>query len=375
MMFFGPGIDGEHSIPTADMIDFTPSRLALFGIDSRPFGLDGTALLRYDGTPIRDRVPVDGIPSSAEVVITGPVKRPTQLASADLSIASVRDVQPGEVAADVPWSVLVGLRTAPRRTPRLTDEATMLYEFNAAELSVFGLEDEATWIVEAAAPVRTKSLRLPLDKITQAIRMTAGDLVQELKVPRVLAVRLVSLELPTLPDWLQSIVHNARRRIVPLRFVPRRLPAGSTTSKPLSNILLDAGTFFTFTRHAGARVDGARIVTAEQAIAEAMRATPAASSLPVVWSAFRDAARMSKTHSVEAHDAAIASLRAAANTLPAGVGAGVLAAVTNLQNRVLKFPPPANDRERVDLGIRMLQRIVQSRETLTLRVPGVHSGW
>ena len=25
MMFFGPGIDGEHSIPAADMIDFTPS--------------------------------------------------------------------------------------------------------------------------------------------------------------------------------------------------------------------------------------------------------------------------------------------------------------------------------------------------------------
>ena len=82
MMFFGPGIDGEHSIPTADMIDFTPTVLALFGIDSRPFGLDGTALLRYDGTPIRDRLPVDGIPASAEVVITGPVKRPTQLASA-----------------------------------------------------------------------------------------------------------------------------------------------------------------------------------------------------------------------------------------------------------------------------------------------------
>ena len=67
MMFFGPGIDGEHTIPTADMIDFTPTVLALFGIDSRPFGLDGTALLRYDGTPIRDRLPVDGIPASAEV--------------------------------------------------------------------------------------------------------------------------------------------------------------------------------------------------------------------------------------------------------------------------------------------------------------------
>ena len=251
----------------------------------------------------------------------------------------------------------------------------MLYEFDAAELSVFGLEGEATWIVEQAAPVRTKSLRLPLDKVTQAIRMTAGDLVQELKVPRLLAVRLVSLELPALPDWLRFIVHNARQRIVPLRFVPRRLPAGSTTSKPLSNILLDAGTFFTFTRHAGARADGARIIAAEQAIAEAMRASPAASRLPVVWSAFRDAARTSKTHSVEAHDAAIASLRAAANTLPAGVGAGVLAAVTNLQNRVLKFPPPANDRERVDIGFRMLQRIVQSRETLTLRVPGVHRSW
>jgi hypothetical protein len=185
----------------------------------------------------------------------------------------------------------------------------------------------------------------------------------------------VSLELPALPDWLRFIVHDARRRIVPLRFVPRRLPAGSTTSKPLSNILLDAATFFTFTRHAGARADGARIIAAGQAIAEAMRATPAASSLPVVWSAFRDAARMSKTHSVEAHDAAIASLRAAANTLPAGAGAGVLAAVTNLQNRVLKFPPPANDRERVDIGFRMLQRIVQSRETLTLRVPGVDRSW
>jgi hypothetical protein len=143
----------------------------------------------------------------------------------------------------------------------------------------------------------------------------------------------------------------------------------------LSNILLDAGTFFTLTRHAGARADGARIIAAEQAIAEAMRATPAASSLPVVWSAFRDAARTAKTHSVEAHDAAIASLRAAANTLPAGVSAGVLAAATNLQNRVLKFPFPANDRERVEIGIRMMQRIVQSRETLTLRVPGVHSGW
>ena len=169
MMFFGPGIDGEHSISAADMIDFTPSLLALFGIDSRPFGLDGTALVRYDGTPIRDRLLADGIPSSAEVVITGLVKRPTQLASADLSIASVRDVQPGEVAADVPWSVLVGLRTASRRTPRLTDEATMLYEFDAAVLSAFGLDDQATWSVESAAPVRTKSLRLSLDKVTQSI--------------------------------------------------------------------------------------------------------------------------------------------------------------------------------------------------------------
>ena len=62
--------------------------------------------------------------------------------------------------------------------------------------------------------------------------------------------------------------------------MPRRLPAGSTTSKPLANILLDAGTFFTFTRHAGARADGAPIIAAEQAIAEAMRATSAASSLP-----------------------------------------------------------------------------------------------
>ena len=308
-------------------------------------------------------------------MITGPIKRPTQLASADLSIASVRDVQPGEVAADVPWSVLVGLRTATRRTPRLTDEATMLYEFDAAELNVFALEAEATWIVEQAAPVRAKSLRLSLNKVTQTVRMTAGDLVQELKVPRLLAVRLVSLELPALPDWLRFIVHNARRHIVPLRFVPRRLPAGSTTSKPLANILLDAGTFFAFTRHAGARADGARIVTAEQAIAEAMRLTPAAARLPGVWSAFREAARTSKAASVEAHDAAIASLRAVANTLPPSVSAGVLAAATNLQNRVLKFPPPANDRERVDIGFRMLQRIVQSRETLTLRVPGVNRSW
>ena len=50
-------------------------------------------------------------------------------------------------------------------------------------------------------------LRLSFDKITQSIRYTAGDLVQDLKVPRLLAVRLVSLELPALPDWLRFIVH------------------------------------------------------------------------------------------------------------------------------------------------------------------------
>ena len=39
-MFFGPAIDGVHMIAVADMIDFTPSVLALLGIDSTPFGLD-----------------------------------------------------------------------------------------------------------------------------------------------------------------------------------------------------------------------------------------------------------------------------------------------------------------------------------------------
>lgn len=374
MMFFGPAIDGVHTIPVADMIDFTPSVLALLGIDSTPFGLDGRARIRYDGRPAPDGLPHDGIPWSGEVVITSPIQRPTHRASADLTIASSRDVEPADVAAGVPWSVLVGMRTSSRRAPRLNDEATTLYEFSAAELSVLGLSGEAIWTVEAAAPKRGTSLRLPLDQTAQKVRMTAGTLVQDLTVPRLLAVRLVSLELPTLPDWLRFIVHRARRQIIPLRFVPRRLPAAGATSSLLTNVLLDASTFFMLVTHAGARADGARILAAEQAVAEALRATPAASRLTSAWSAFKDAARM-RSHSVEAHDAAITSLRAAANALPASTAAPVLAAVTSLQNRVLKFPSPASDRERVETAIRMLQRLVLCRETLTLRLPGVHQGW
>ena len=102
---------------------------------------------------------------------------------------------------------------------------------------------------------------------------------------------------------------------------------------------------------------------------------PQPSRLTSAWSAFKDAARTSRSHSVEAHDAAIASLRAAANALPASTAAPVFAAVTSLQNRVLKFPSPTTDRERVETAIRMLQRLVQRRETLTLRMPGVHQGW
>ena len=90
--------------------------------------------------------------------------------------------------------------------------------------------------------------------------------------------------------------------------------------------------------HAGARADGARILAAEQAVAEALRATPAASRLTSAWSAFKDAARTSRSHSVEAHDAAIASLRAAANALPASTAAPVLAAVTSLQGGT-RFAP------------------------------------
>jgi hypothetical protein len=126
--------------------------------------------------------------------------------------------------------------------------------------------------------------------------------------------------------------------------------------------------------HAAAPADGARIL-AGAGRCEALRATPAASRLTSAWSAFKDAARTSQSHSVEAHDAAITSLRAAANALPASAAAPVLAAVTSLQNRVMKFPSPTSDRERVETAIRMLQRLVQCRETLTLRLPGVHQGW
>jgi len=376
MMFFGRPINGVHSIPQADMVDFTPTVLSLLGINSTPFALDGRPLVFYDGRPILRRPPLqDGIVVTGELVITRTTQRPTRRAAADLTIADAREVQPADVAADVPWAVMLAAHASTRRSPKLTDESTMLYEFNTAELNVIGLTEEPAWIVDAAAPARGKSPRVPLQQTRHSVRMTSGDLVQDLWVPRVLAVRLLSLELPALPDWLRLTAQHARKLIVPLRFTPRTLPACAGAPGFLSNLLLDADTFLMLVTHAGARADGARILAAEEAIAEALRAAPAASRLVSSWAAAKDAARTSRSHSVEAYDAAIASLRAAAIALPGGAGTAILTAATSLQNRVLKFPRPKNDREKVETAVRMLQRIIQSRETLTLRVPGIHQGW
>jgi hypothetical protein len=300
-------------------------------------------------------------------------------------VADAREVEPAEVADDVPWAVLLSARSAKGSRPKLADEGTRLYEFDAAELTVTGLKTEPEWTLDGVAQGRTSLYRVPLKQPAGSgsaaprlsVRMTAQDLVQEFCLPRLLAVCRLSLELPAVPAWLLLLAQRARNFIPPLHFKPAVLPSAATSEGFLTTVLLDADTFMAFVTEGAGRTDGARMLAAEEAVMRAIAAAPAQSAPAIAssWTAAKVATSRSGFRSRAMYDAAVASLREVATVLPDTSRSAVLSAATALENRALKFPHPVTERDEVQTAIKILRRAIQARETLVIRMPGVHHGF
>lgn len=214
MLFCGPAVRADEEIADADMVDFTPTLLALLGVEA-PDTLDGRALLDFFGRPrrrgpiVRPQPPViapRGVAQRAAPSLTPRIR-------ARLHVEDVTPTALDEVSPRTP--VWVGLRIvggADRRRLRVTD--TELHRVSSADLELVDGSTDVRWDTGGGRSIDTEAGRatvwLSQRDNGPAERVVAHTRSQTVRtdVPRRLVVTHIELGLPNVPTWLLAAIND-----------------------------------------------------------------------------------------------------------------------------------------------------------------------
>jgi hypothetical protein len=417
MLFCGPAVETTEEIAEADLVDFAPTIMALLGFQSDEisnFGMDGRALLDYQGRPMRlgrgPRLIRDDQRFLAAAAPSGPTEprdhRLSVLAHLRVASSETTTLAAVEKQPALPAIVELAIRETRSGQPRLHDRGIVLHRFSGAELD--GLLDEPgrCWHVEDVQVGAGRRCTLEwTDDACDAdaelayveVQSNLGDHKRGLRLPRAVALQSLVLEVPRVPEWLDGFLRGAEALSTPYTLdfgigdkSSRKYPiktnsesnayAGrATADRPRRHFMLEAEVFHLLVATVASSVDGAQLTRAEDRIVEALSAPapPRRQSawengvrrLLCGWELVEQAAR-SPNFSASAYAAAIETLVTMARELPRGLREATQLAARHAIDAPATLRPGSSDGERIRIACEAIPRLLSASELLqVLYVP------
>jgi hypothetical protein len=232
------------------------------------------------------------------------------------------------------------------------------------------------------------------------VQAALGGIRETLRLPRVLAVRHLALEVPRIASWLFELVaasdlvapdsieliYQAYDVITSTQVGEtvgggyRRNTTGSrgaAATVPRRQAVVEAGSFYRLVETATAAIDGAAILRAQARITEALsvpqRGTlrqqwkDAQDRLLCAWRLVEDARQTSSLSGQQYYKTAVEALDAASADLPGPLAAAVRESVSYLKDRPGRLPPAYPDAERIRIALEAVERLQNAEEVVRVR--------